>query len=280
VRFLIPLFLAPALICSAAPPSPAKTLQISRAMIQQYEDGPPLLKPDTVTAGETIHFSFILQGFARKDDRVAVSYTAQALDPSGVPLVAALNGKNETSLSPQDKDWQPKLRGSIALPELLFPGEYKIHIQAKDEISGIPTTLDLPFLVAGPAVSPSAALELHDLNFYASDEAEKPLPVSAYRPGEEIHARFLIIGYRHKDDSSIHVEYGIKLTESTGKILFENPQAAVDASAEFYPKPYIPAQLNFTLKPGTPPGEFTLEITAHDFVGNQQASAKRAFRLE
>jgi hypothetical protein len=278
MRMFLALYLALAAVGAAGPPTP--TLQISRAAIQQFEDGPPLLKPDTVTAGETVHFSFVLQGFARKEDRVAVSYTAQAFDPSGVALIAPLTGKNDSTLGPKDKDWQPKLRGSFALPSLLLPGEYKVHIQAKDEISGTAATLDLSFLVAGPAIPLSAALQVQSLNFYASEEAEKPLPVSAYRTGEEIHARFTITGYKHKDDGSIHVAYGIKLNGSTGNMLFENPEAALDESAEFYPKPYIPAQLAFTLKPGTPKGEYTLEVTARDSVGNQQASAKGSFRLE
>jgi len=270
--------LAIAAVCLAAQPTP--TLTINRGVIQQFEDGPPVLKPDTVTAGETIHFSFNLQGFARKDDRVAVSYTAQAFDPSGVALIAPLTGKNQTTLGPKDKDWQPKLRGSFVLPSLLLPGEYKVHIQVKDEISGAPATLDLPFLVSGPSISPSPALEIQNLNFYANDQAEKPLSVSAYRSGEEIQSRFTITGYKHKDDGSIHVAYGIKLTDSSGNMLFENPEAAVDGSAEFYPKPYIPAQLAFTLKPGTAKGEYTLEVTARDSIGSQQASAKGRFRLD
>lgn len=274
---LIALCLIAALV-SAAPP--AKPLQISRAVIQQYEDGPALLKPDTVTAGETIHFSFILQGFTRKEDHVAVSFTAQAFDPAGVPLAAPLSGKTETTLAPQDKDWRPKLRGSMVLPDLLLPGEYKLHIEAKDEIAGTPITVDVPFLVAGPAVRQTAALELHNLHFYANDEVEQPLQVDAYRTGEEIHARFLITGYRHKDDGAINVAYGIKLTDSAGKVLFDNKDAALDNSAEFYPKPYIPAQLAFTLKTGTPTGEYTLEVTARDLIGQQQATEKRAFRLE
>jgi hypothetical protein len=239
-----------------------------------------VLKPDTVTAGETIHFSFYLQGFARKEDRVAVSFSAQGFDPAGVPLAAPLTGKTETTLSPQDKDWQPKLRGTLALPELLFPGQYKLHIEAKDEISGTPATLDLPFLVAGPPIAQTATLEVHGLDFYHDDEAEKPLPVAAYRHGEEIHARFILTGYKHKEDSSIHVTYGIKLTDASGNVLFDNKEAAQDTSTEFYPKPYIPAQMNFTLKPATPSGEYTMEITAVDAIGSQQASAKRTFRLE
>ena len=268
---------AAASVFGAAPPKP---LQITRGMIQQYEDGPPVLKPDTVTAGETIHFSFNLSGFSTKEDRVAVSYTAQAFDPAGVPLAPTLTRKNETTLSPQDKDWQPKLRGSIVLPDLLFSGHYRLHIEAKDEIEGVGVVLNLPFLVAGPPVGSSASLEIHNLNFYASEEAEKPLEVAAYRPGEEIHARFLITGFRHKEDSSIDVAYGIKLSDSAGKVLFENKDAALDKTAEFYPKPFIPAQFSFTLKPGTPGGVFTLEVTSRDSIGDQQASSKQSFRLE
>jgi hypothetical protein len=275
MRLLLGLCIAALL--SAAPPA---TLQMNRGMIQQYEDGPPVLRPDTVTAGETIHFSFHLQGFTRKEDHVLVSYSAQAFDPHGVPLAPAITAKNESMLTAQDREWQPKLRGNIVLPELLFPGEYKLHIQAEDEIAGTSVMLDLPFLVAGPPVAPTASLEIQGFDYYRDDEAEKPLPVAAYRQGEEIHARFLITGYRHKEDGSIHVSYGIKLVNAAGNVLFDNKEAAQDDTTAFYPKPYIPAQMGFTLKPGTAAGEYTLEVTAHDAVGEQVTSAKRSFRLE
>jgi hypothetical protein len=173
----------------------------------------------------------------------------------------------------------------MMLPELLFAGEYKIHIDAKDEISGGSVELDIPFLVAGPP-APSAevlrgdALQIENLNFYRDDEAEKPLDVAAYRSGEDVHARFVIAGFRRKSGEPLDVSYAIKLIDPAGKVLFENKEAARDNTAEFYPKPYIPAQLALSLKKGTPAGEFTLEVTARDGAGRHEATARRSFRLE
>lgn len=147
------------------------------------------------------------------------------------------------------------------------------------EISGATASKDLDFLVSGPKIESSPTLAIRSLNFYAKDEDEKPLEIAAYRPGEEIHARFYIVGFRH-DKTAIDVTYGVSLTDSSGQVMFQDPAAARDNSTEFYPKPYVPGAMTFTLKPGTPTGEFAITITARDAVGNQQAEARKSFRLE
>ncbi len=102
------------------------TLEITHASVQQYEDGPPVFRPDTFTPGEVVHFSFFVEGFGRKEDKAGLHFEAQPSDPAGAPLTPSITGKLETSLAPEDKEWVPKLRGSFTLPGVLVPGTYKI----------------------------------------------------------------------------------------------------------------------------------------------------------
>jgi hypothetical protein len=267
------------LLPSFAVAAPNPPFAISQFMVQQYEDGPPILQPEYFSPGQDVQFSFFTQGYTRKGNDVSVSYEAAATDSAGVPLCAPLSRKLETTLTEHDKDWVPKLRGDFVLPALLLPGAYKLSVHAKDELSGATDTKDLTFLVSGPKLEPSSTLAIRSLNFYARDEDENPLEVAAYRAGEEIHARFYIVGFRH-DKGAIDVTYGVALADSAGHTLFQDPAAARDNADEFYPKPYVPGAMAFTLKPGTPSGEFTITITAKDAIGNQQAEMKKSFRLE
>jgi hypothetical protein len=267
------------LLLAFAAAAPAATLTISQLAVQQYQDGPPVLKMESFSPGQQVDFSFFAEGYTRKGADVFVSFEANAADPAGVPLCPSISGKEETTLTEHDKDWVPKLRGNFVLPALLLSGTFTLSVHLRDEISGATASQDIAFLVAGPQVEPSPDLVIRNLNFYRNDEDEKPLETAAYRVGEEIHARFAIIGFRH-DKTAVDVTYGVSLVDPNGKVLFEDPAAARDNAAEFYPKPYVPGSMAFTLKPGTPPGEFTIKITARDAIGNQQAEAHKSFRLE
>ena len=271
---LIAVFLGFAGVVFAAP------FGITHLAVQQYEDGPAVYKPDTFTEGETVYFSFYAEGFTRKENQVRLSFEARPTDPSGVAIAPAVPGKNEATLAPEDKDWVPKLRGSFVLPAILLRGEYHLAIHLTDAIADRSADKDISFLVTGPALEPAGSLRIANLDFYRNDDAEKPLDVAAYRSGEEVHARFLIAGYGHSDAGAIDVSYGVRLTDTAGHVLFEEPSAAHDSSTEFYPKPYVPGSLTLTLKPETTPGEYTLTVTARDAVGKRKAEAHRSFRLE
>jgi hypothetical protein len=270
------------LLAAVSAPAATKppTLTVAHFAVQQYEDGPPYLKPDAFSSGQIVNFSFFAEGFTRKGDHVSVSFEGHAADPAGVPLCPPITGKVDTNLTDEDKDWVPKLRGNFALPALLLPGAYKLSVQAKDELSGATASGELEFLVSGPKIQPSPVLAIRNLKFYRNDEDEKPLETAAYRVTEEIHARFFVVGFQNAEKGAIDVTYGVALSDSAGHVLFQEPAAARDNGAEFYPKPYVPGSMAFTLKQGTPPGEFTITITAKDAIGNQTADAHGTFRLE
>jgi hypothetical protein len=273
------MILLPALVgFAAAAPKPA--LSITHAAVRRFEDGPPVYKPDEFTAGETVYFSLLVEGFSKKDDKVDVRFEAQPKDPDSVALTPPVTNENSSTLSPEDKDWVPKLRGSFPLPVILKPGTYHILIHVTDEIAGVAADHELEFRVGGEPLETSAVLAIRQLHFYRNDEDQKPLDVAAYRLSEEIHARFAILGFRHGDQGAIDVSYGISLADVNGHVLFQQPVAARDDTAEFYPKPYVPGVLAFSLKQGTPAGEYVLTVTARDAVGDQKAEATGKFRLE
>lgn len=255
-------------------------LEITHASVQQYEDGPPVFRPDTFTAGEVVHFNFLVEGFGRKEDKVNLSYEAQPADAAGVPLTPVVTGKLVTALAAEDKDWLPKLRGNFNLPGVLLPGQYSIAVRLKDEISGATAQKDILFLVGGVKLSPSAELAVLNVDFYRNEDDVKPLQTPAFRVGEEMHVKFQIAGFRHDEKGAMHVSYGVSIADSTGRVLLEEPSAAQDDNSDFYAKPYVPGILSLTLKPGTSLGEYTLILTAHDAVANQKAEVRRTFRIE
>lgn len=263
-------------VLAASPP-----LSIQRAAVARVEDGHPVLPPDSFVAGEIVHFSFYVEGFARKENEVKVSFDAQPTDPAGVPLAPLITSVLTTSLTAEDKGWQPKLRGDFHLPDVLSGGSYRILLHVKDEQSGESAAHELSFLVHGSQVETSSQFRVRDLDFYRTDEDERPLAVAAYRLSEEVHARFHVVGFQHGDQGVSDVVYGIAIADMSGHVVFAEPSASEDRSQDFYPKPYVPGVVGFTLKPGTPAGEYTLTVTALDRIGgDQKAEARRSFRLE
>ncbi len=267
-------------VLAAVAPAWASDLKITRFEIARVEDGHAVFPPDAFAPGETVYFSFHVEGFTRKDNTVKLQFEAQPLDAAGVALTAPIVSEEANTLTPEDKDWHPKLRGSFPLPGVLSGGAYRIALRLKDELSGAASTIETSFVVSGVRIEPSATLVIRNLNFYRNDDDERPLDIAAYRVSEEIHARFQVVGYQHGTQGAINVVYGISIADPSGRVLFAEPAAAEDKSEEFYPKPYVPGILSFHLKPGTPPGEYMLLVTAIDQLGSQKTESHRSFRLE
>ncbi len=259
--------------CSAA-------LAITRAQVERVEDGRPVLPPDTFTPGETVHFSFHVEGFTRKENAVKLRFEAHPQDPLGTALVAPIAGEENASLSVEDKDWQPKLRGSFTLPSIMSGGKCRILLTVADEQSSESASHESTFEVSGPFVEPRTSLGISDLRFYRTEEDERPLDVAAFRVAEEVHARFAVAGFRHDERGATDVSYGISIADASGRVLFEEPAAARDQAQDFYPKPFVPGVVSFHLQPGSPPGEYVLYIDATDRIGDQHARMQSRFRLE
>src|ERR1700733_13094558 len=103
-----------------------RTLRAINPVSAQFEDGPPLGSLRLVP-GEIVYFSFSVENF-RKSDTGEVSLTGhvQAFDPTGTPIYPAEEIPILTTLSPEDKNWKPKLRAAVAIPPIAPPGFYKV----------------------------------------------------------------------------------------------------------------------------------------------------------
>lgn len=266
---------------SRAGQPPAKPLQIAGASVQQYEDGPPAPASHRFVAGEVVFFSMTLSGHTVSPTQgVRLSYRIQPFDGGNTPLAEPHSGKLETELTDLDKDWRPRIRHSFAIPSYAPGGEYYVAAWVRDELSGLEATTKVPFTVSGRNVPPSDRLVIRNFRFLASESAREPLLPAVYRGGERLWARFDLTGYKLGEKNRMDVSYGLAILSPAGKTLFTEPEAARETDAPFYPKRFFEGIVSLEVKPRTPPGEYTLVITAQDAVGGQTAEIRERFRIE
>jgi hypothetical protein len=266
------------LLYFAAAPKP---LEIVRPALRQTDDGPASSPGVQWTAGETVFFTCHVGNFqTTQDKKIRLSYRVEAEDPDGLPIAEPAGGKTEEQLSPEDKDWLPKIRQEILIPPLAPPGVYKIRVVVKDEIASATAVKELAFEVAGHRVEPSGTLTVRNLRFQRSEDDVLPMPLAAYRPGETVWARFDITGYKLGPKNLVDVAYFVKVTAPSGKVLFTQPEPTVEKDTSFYPKRYVPCLINLSLQANILPGDYTITIHAEDRVGGQVFEAPAVFHIE
>jgi hypothetical protein len=267
-----------AIVVQAAAPKPFKIIE---AGIHQTEDGPLSPTGTVFVPGEVIFFSCRLDGYAvSSDKKVAIGYEFSAVDPGGVPIVEPVSGKIDAELSPQDKEWKPKIRHTALIPPLAQSGIYKVRISVKDELSGGAATAESAFEVRGRAVEPSETLVVRNFSFHRTEDDGEPLKIAAYRPGDAVWARFDITGYKLGEGNQREVSYTVNVTRADGKVLLAPREPSVDKGASFYPMRYAPCVISLNLQPDIRPDEYTILITAQDKIGDQAAESKHTFRVE
>ncbi len=258
----------------------AGSLAVINPAIEQIEGGPALPANFQHVPGEIFHFSFQVDGYRAAEDRIHLQWKLELLDPAGIPVVKPIERPLEAELAPQDKEWKPKVRQEIALPPLAPSGTYTIRVRVADEVAKTTATHDVPFIVRGRNVPKSDKLVLRNFAFYRSEEATQPLAKAAYRPGDALWARFDITGYQYGPGNRIDVAYGIAVLNAEGKQLWAQPEAAVERSESFYPKPYVPGSMSLSLDSDIRPGEYAIVVTARDAIGNQTYEEKFTFAVE
>ncbi len=259
----------------------AQTLKISRPVISQSEDGPPIEKGVALQPGDQIFFSFQIENYKTgPTGKVQLTGHIEASDPAGRLIMPRDEEVIGTSVSAEDKNWKPKLRLQIQLPSIAPPGAYKIKFDAADLQTKQTASGEVPFEVGGKGVAPAEALTIRNLGFYRTQEEEAPLKVIAYRPGDILWVRFDASGYKYGEQNSIDVSYDVAVLSADGKQLFSQEDAAVEKSQAFYPQPWIPAAFNLTLQSTMRTANYTLVITAHDAIGKQTATERADFTVE
>jgi hypothetical protein len=277
VRFCVLLWFAVASLWAA----PAGPLAIVNPRVAQSEGGEPLPSGFAHVPGEVIFFSFQVDGYkASTADKIRLSYKIDAFDPAGARIVEPITGDVEETLAPQDKNWKPLVHHEIAIPPLAGSGVYKIAATVADEIGKATAATEVTFEVRGHPVEPSATLVVRNFRFYREEQSTEPLDKPAYRAGDAVWARFDIIGFKYGEGNAVDVAYGVTVTSPSGKVLFSQPEAAVEKSQSFYPKRYVPGSMSLETKRDTRPGEYGVLITVHDNVGKQTCEARQNFTIE
>lgn len=272
-----PLLLAllPALL-SAAP-----ALEVVRPFVSQMDGGTPDPAGFEHTVGETIWIQCRVSGWAKtQEQQVHVKYSVQAFDPKGVALDEIYTNEMKAEVSLQDKDWLPKIATSIPIPPLAGHGTYKILVKVEDVVAKTNAELAIPFKVRARAVEPSETLVVRNFRFYRDEDGNQPADKAAFKPGDGVFARFDIIGYKFGPKNKIDVQYVTTVIAPGGKVLWTQPEPAVDSSDAFYPQRYVPAAMGINLQKTIRPDEYAIGVAVKDTVGGQTYEAKFPFTIE
>src|SRR5262245_13008678 len=205
-----------ALLCA----SPAN-LEIVKATIATSDGGPPEPASFEHMPGGTLYLACRVAGFTKTSEtKVHVAYSVQAFDPKGVPLTELYKNEMVTDVSPQDKEWMPKIMTEIQLPPLIAAGKYKIVVKAEDLFGKTNTELAVPFEVRGHDVEASDTLVVRNFQFLRSEEDTHPMEKPAYKPGDPVWVKFDITGYKYGAQNKIDVNYVTSFLSPSGKVLW------------------------------------------------------------
>lgn len=276
------IFFALCLWTAHAAEAPRK-LVIEQAALAQSEDGTPVASDYEFLPGDSVFFSCRVSGFARHGDeppKMYVSYRVEARDPEGILIVPGETGKVVADLAPEDKEWRPKIRATLALPPLASSGKYVVNVRVKDELGKTEAEAAVPLLLRGQPVESSSTLVVRNFRFLRSEEDKNPLQVPAYRPGDSLWARFDITGYKLGERNRYDVEYGLKVLRPTGETTYEVAKAANDKNETFYPQRHTPGNLSLTIPKNMKTGRYTLVLTVRDNLGGQTFETRSTFDVE
>ena len=135
-------------------------------------------------------------------------------------------------------------------------------------------------VVRGRQVEPSEKLVIRNFRFYRGEEDTQPVEKAAYRGGDAVWARFDIIGFQYGEKNRIDVSYVAMVISPGGKVLWTQPEPAVEQSESFYPKRYVAASFAINLLPKTTPGEYAIAVIVKDAVGKQTFETRQTFTVE
>jgi hypothetical protein len=264
-----------------------KPLAIAHPVFARGEDGAPEASDEDFVPGETIHFSCQVEGYrklAKPDDypkeNVSLKFQIEVRDKSGVLLNPIQDGKIETIVTEEDKDWKPKLRETIVVPPLAETGEYMVLIKLSDELAKATVEKTAVFHLKGRDVAPSATLVVRNFRFLRNEDDVKPLPVAAFRPGDSVWARFDMTGYKFGEKNQVDIEYGLTVLREDGSVAYTEPQAANQKIQTYYPQRYQPGELNLNLAKDQPLGKYTIVLAVRDNLSQQMYETRETFSVE
>ena len=268
------------LLAWAAPAAPATALAVVEVRIAQSDGGAPLPADFAHYPGETLYLSFEVEGYqANAKDSIALESKVEAFDPQSVPILEPITQKINAELAPEDKNWKPKVTHELVIPPLAPSGTYQLTINVADSIGKTTARKAVSFQVKGHEVAPSDTLVIRNFRFFRGENDTQPLTQAAYRPGDAVWTRFDITGYKFGPGNRLEVSYQVAVLNGEGKLLWRSPDIP-EQHQSFYPQHYVPGSGSISLQPTIKPGEYAIEVTAKDPIGNQTCEAKQAFSVQ
>lgn len=269
------------LLLALTAPLLAAPLGVVRAVISDSDGGAVLPASFEHIPGETLFFFCRVSGYQKtSDEKIHLAYTVQAVDPKGVAIVEPFRQEISDEVTPQDKDWMPKIQTEILVPPLAGSGKYKILVAVEDLVAKAKTDISVPFEVRGREVTPSDTLTARNFQFFRAEDDTQPVEKPVYRPGDGVWARFDITGYQFGPKNKLDVSYVTSVITDAGKVLWTQPEPAVEQSESFYPKRYVPASMGINLQKNIRPGTYTIAVQVKDAIGNQTYETKQTFTVE
>lgn len=229
---------------------------------------------------ETLFFSAKIAGYTKSNkDTISLEWMVETFDDDRVRLAPGEKNTIQVELSEEDKNWQPLIRYQVELPQTATCQKCLLQLTVRDKLANAETQLELPFAIRGLTLKPSPSVTVHNFRFLRSENDFTPLAIPAYRPGDELWARFEINGFRYGEKNRVQVEYGLAVYRPSGKLLYQEPRAAVADETSFYPRKYLPGVLNLRLE-NLPPGEYPLVVEVRDLQSGEKYEHRAAFRVE
>lgn len=264
-----------------------KPLAIVHPVFARSEDGPPEASDEDFVPGETVYFSCQAEGYRKIEkpndygkQNISLSFQIEVRDKNGVLLKPIQEGKIETTVTQEDKDWKPKLRETIVVPPLADTGEYAVVVKLSDEQSKTSEEKRAVFHIKGRDVAASDTLVVRNFRFLRSEDDGKPLPVAAYRPGDSVWARFEMTGYKLGEKNEVDIEYGLTVLREDGSVAYTEPTAANQKIQTYYPQRYQPGVLNLNLAKDQPLEKYTIVLAVRDNLGKQMYEVRQTFSVE
>ena len=259
----------------------APALGVVKPVIAQSDGGDGLPGAFKHVAGETLFFSCNISGFTKSSaEQINLTYSVQAFDPKGVPIVDIYKGVSKEEVGPQDKNWLPKIETQIVLPEILRPGSYKIVVKVEDLIAKTSADLTVPFEINGRDVSPSPTLVAKDFQWFHNEDELRPMSQPVYHAGDNMYMKFVMTGYKYGPNNKIDVSYVASLVLESGTAIWTQPEPAIEQSEAYYPKPYITGEFGISLNKDFKPGTYTMAVAVKDVVGKQNYEGKFQFTVQ
>ena len=269
-----------AVLTATAGTAPPKLAIVQTVLHDQREDAPPISANYRYVAGEVLYLSYRIAGYTVKNDAVDLRWQMYLTDPDGLLLAPIEHGEFKDEVTAHDKDWLPKVDQAVPLPPQLYAGDYAIHLRVSDEASQATVEETVPFRVRGRTKATREGVLIRGLRFYRGEDDAEPADPAVYRPGAAVWARFEIAGYQIGEKNAFDVEYGLAVYRPSGEKLFEQPVAADEHDAPFYPKFWLMGGFNLNLGADLSPGEYTVKVQVRDKLAGKTGEQTGVFRVE